>query len=33
LERNESFKKSIESLKSEVEHFAVKFPLPGREDI
>ena len=33
LEVNEGIKKSIDSLKKEVEEFAVKFPLPGRNDI
>jgi glycine hydroxymethyltransferase len=33
LETNETIQKSIAALRTEVEEFAVKFPLPGREDI
>ena len=33
LDTNDVIKESIQNLKNEVEEFAVKFPLPGRDDI
>jgi hypothetical protein len=33
VDSNADIQKSISSLRAEVEEFAAKFPLPGRQDI